>query len=136
MLTAIEAHEQATAGDRVIGWKVDPDQRRTLLQRLPPKYSRAIADHVTLKPRVAADAPLPPPCRAEIVGRSDDRRGVEALVVRVDGSTDRPGGGTYHITWSLSPGRKARESNDAIARHGWQAIDPPIPVRLEPAVFP
>ena len=67
---------------------------------------------------------------------SPRRRGVEAMVVRVDGATERPGGGTYHITWSLSPGRKARESNDAIARHGWQPVDPPIPVRLEPAVFP
>lgn len=136
MLTAIEAHAQATAGDHVIGWKLDSDQRHALLRRLAPKYSRAIADHVTLKPHVAADAPLPPPCRAEIVGRSDDRRGVEAMVVRVDGSTERPDGGTYHITWSLSPGRKARESNDAIARNGWEAVDPPIPVRLEPAVFP
>ncbi len=136
MLSAVEAHEQATSGDHVVGWKVDPGQRRTLLKRLPPKYSRAIADHVTLKPRVAADAPLPPPCRAEIIGRSDDRRGVEAMVVRIDGATDRPGGGTYHITWSLSPGRKARESNDAIARHRWEPIAPPVPVQLEPAVFP
>lgn len=63
MLTAIEAHEQATSGDHVIGWKVDPDQRRALPQRLPPKYARAIADHVTLKPRVAADAPLHEPPR-------------------------------------------------------------------------
>lgn len=74
MLTALEAHEQATVGDHVIGWKVDPDQRRALLKRLPPKYSRA----------------------------------------RTQGE----------------------ESNDAIAGPGWQPVDRPIPVQLEPAVFP
>lgn len=135
MLTAVEAHDQATSGDHVVGWTLDPGQRHALLKRLPPKYPRTIAHHVTLKPRVAPDAPLPPPCRAEIVGRSDDGRGVEAMVVRIDGATARPGGGTYHITWSLSPGRRARESNDAIARHRWEPLDPPIPVRLDPAVF-
>lgn len=135
MLTAEEAHEQAASGNHVVGWLVDPGQRQALLRRLRPKYSRVVAHHVTLKPRVAADVPLPPACRAEIVGRSDDRRGVEAMVVRIAGGTERPGGGTYHITWSLAPGRQPKESNDAIARHRWQPIDPPIPVQLEPAVF-
>ena len=28
------------------------------------------------------------------------------MVVELDGTTDRPDGSTYHITWSLGPGRK------------------------------
>lgn len=73
---------------------------------------------VTLRARVADGAALPPPCVAAIVGRSDDGRGVEAMVVQIDGSTGRPDGSTYHITWSLQPGRKAVESNDVIAKAG------------------
>jgi hypothetical protein len=71
----------------------------------------------------------------EIVGRIDDGEGVEALVVSLGGTTDRPDGSTYHITWSLSPGRRAKESNDVIAKLGWTPIELPMPVRLVPARF-
>jgi hypothetical protein len=56
-------------------------------------------------------------------------------VVELDGTTDRPDGSTYHITWSLGPGRKARESNDVLRDNGWQRIDAPIAIDLEPARF-
>jgi hypothetical protein len=69
----------------------------------------------------------------EIVGIADDGAGVQALVVRIGGTTDRPGGGTYHITWSLNEGRAAKESNDVIAASGWRTIDLPEPVTLHPA---
>jgi hypothetical protein len=58
------------------------------------------------------------------------------MVVMIDGSTDRPDGSTYHITWSLEPGRRAKESNDVIARLGWEKIELPMPVRLTPARWP
>ena len=79
------------------------------------------------------------PCRrprGEIVGQADDGRGVQAHVVRIGGTTKRPDGSTYHITWSLdrSRGRKPVESNDVIARQGWTAC-PPIPIRFSPARF-
>ena len=81
------------------------------------------------------DAPLPEAAVGEIIGRADDGEGVEALVVSIDGSTDRPGGGTYHITWSLAEGREARESNDVIDKEGWADLDLPVPVTLHPAEF-
>jgi len=68
-------------------------------------------------------------------GRGDDGRGVECLVVELDGTTDRPDGSTYHITWSLGPGRKARESNDVLRERGWNRLAEPIAVTLEPARF-
>ena len=55
--------------------------------------------------------------------------------MELDGTTDRPDGSTYHITWSLGPGRTARESNDVLRDDGWTYIDAPIPVELEPARF-
>ena len=118
----------------VIGWKLDREQRSELLKRFPTRYPQAVADHVTLQTE-AESKPLPAPVEAAIVGRADDRRGVEAMVVIIDGTTDRPDGSTYHITWSLSPGRRARESNDLLRDKGWQGFDQPIPVMLTPDRF-
>jgi hypothetical protein len=55
--------------------------------------------------------------------------------VAIAGTTDRPDGSTYHITWSLADDRKAQESNDVIAANGWVDFDVPIPVTLRPARF-
>ena len=114
----------------VIGWVLGARERSELLLQFPPAYPNIVADHVTLA--VGHEGPLPEPKTGEIVGRVDDGRGVEALVVRIDGGTGRPGGGHYHLTWSLADGREARESNDAIAALGWTLIEMPMPVVLEP----
>ena len=119
----------------VLGWKLADDDRDRLLRRFRPKYDRVIADHVTLTPNAPPDAPLPEKVSAQVVGRADDGDSLECLVVEIDGTTDRPDGSTYHITWTLGPGRNARESNDVLRQCGWQRIDEPIPIRLKPARF-
>jgi hypothetical protein len=117
-----------------IGWALDPRQREELLKRFPPRYPRAVADHVTLK--FGDDqAPRPTETSGEIMGEADDGAGVQAMVVRIGGTIDRPDGSTYHITWSLAEGRKAKESNDVIAERGWKAFEAPIPIRLEPRFY-
>jgi hypothetical protein len=125
-------------GETVIGWSLDRDERRVLLGTMPPRYPDPDADHVTLKTRVEADAPPPTDVVGEIVGVADDGAGVQAMVVAIDGATDRPGGGTYHITWSLdkAAGRQARESNAVIAEHGWTPLETPKPVTLTGARWP
>ena len=133
--SAEQAHAQAGNGHTVVGWKLDREQRKELLQQFPPVYPEVVADHVTLRPRASAHAPLPDESHGEIVGRGDDGRGVEALVVAIGGTTDRPDGSVYHITWSLAPGRRAKESNDVLRGGNWQPIDLPMPVRLLPARF-
>ena len=119
----------------VTGWKVPQEERKRLLKRFPPKYENVIADHVTLRTAATSETPLPRTPRARIIGRADDERSLECLVVELDGTTDRPDGSTYHITWSLGPSRKARESNDVLRDRGWDHIDAPISVELEPARF-
>jgi hypothetical protein len=114
------------------GWKLPSDERERLLRRFPPKYEYVIADHVTLW---IGDGRLPAKPDARIVGRADDGDSLECLVVELDGTTDRPDGSTYHITWSLGLGRKAVESNDVLREYGWEPINPPIPLELEPARF-
>ncbi len=117
----------------VTGWMVRKEQRERLLERFPPKYENVIADHVTLRVGATADTPLPSKPDARIVGRADDGKSLECLVVEIDGTTDRPDGSTNHITWSLGSGRKARESNDVLRDRGWENISAPIPIELEPA---
>ena len=120
----------------VTGWKLQREERDLLLQRFPPKYASAIADHVTLRVGATPQTPLPrEPETARIVGRADDGDSLECLVVELDGTTDRPDGSTYHITWSLGPERKARESNDVLRDQGWEHLPAPIDIRLEPARF-
>ncbi len=120
----------------VVGWKLDRGQREELLRRFPPRYPDAIADHVTLRSDAKGD-PLPPPVEARIVGHADDGDSLEAMVVTVDGTPDRPDGSIFHITWSLdgAKGRRARESNDLLKQNGWKKLAEPIPVQVEPARF-
>ncbi|HUQ12878.1 MAG TPA: hypothetical protein VM055_01210 [Novosphingobium sp.] len=135
MAREAEIVADAREGRAVIGWKLDRGQRTELLKAFPPKFAAAVADHVTLKAKVADDTPLPRALPARIVARADDGRGVEAMVVEIDGSSARPGGGTYHVTWSLGEGRRANESNDVLASRPWRRLDAPVALALRPARF-
>jgi len=117
-----------------VGWLVDPLDREALLERFPPRYPRVVAHHVTFRFGDPAAAP-PTETAGEIAGEADDGLGVQALVVRIAGTTARPDGGTYHVTWSLAEGREARESNAVIAERGWTPLDAPLVVRLHPRDF-
>lgn len=121
----------------VTGWKLDAEERKVLLERFPPLWPDILADHVTLDAKASEQDPLPDESSAHIVGSISDGAGLQALVVAIGGTTGRPDGGTYHITWSLdrSRGRAAVESNDVIADRGWNALDDPVPIRLIPARF-
>jgi hypothetical protein len=124
------------AAMRVAGWLLHPEDRDRLLAAFPPAYPRVVAHHVTLKAGVRPDFPLPGDTEGFVVGVADDGAGVQALVVEIGGTTRRPDGSTYHVTWSLAPGREAVESNDVIRKRGWTATTQRHRVRLEPKVFP
>lgn len=121
----------------VTGWKVDAWDRQRLLARFTPRWPDVIADHVTLDAEAKSQTLLPRSVSAEIVGEADDGEGLQAMVVAIDGSTDRPDGSTYHITWSLdrTRGRKPVESNDLIKTRGWRPLEKPVRVALIPARF-
>lgn len=136
MTAPLEIVHNARSGGTVVGWKLDSAQRGELLDRFKPRYANVVADHVTLASKVARDTPLPDTVGAELVGHADDGRGVEAMVVAIDGATGRPDGSTYHITWSLGARRRAKESNDVLANAGWQPLREPVPLVLTPARWP
>ncbi|MBB5710452.1 hypothetical protein [Sphingomonas xinjiangensis] len=115
---------------RTIGWLLDDLDRATLLIRFPPIWPDIVAHHVTLESKVTD--PLPTAEAGEVVGEVDDGEGLQALVVAINGTTDRPDGSTYHITWSLdrARGRRAVQSNDVLRKCGWTRIADPIPIKL------
>jgi len=116
------------------GWLLPERDRAELLQRFPPVYHDVIAHHITLAMGVHE---LPTATIATVVGMVDDDEGIQALVVAVDGSMERPDGGTYHITWSVDRetfNRKPFHSNEVIAEIGWKPCWP-ITINLEPMVF-
>jgi hypothetical protein len=119
----------------IVGWRLDPGDRAALIARFPPRYSQTVADHVT-HGRLDDAPPLPLACEAEVIGHADDGTGVEALVVALGGASDRWDGGRYHITWSLEPGREAKESNTVIAARGWEPVGGAPTVRLTPSQWP
>lgn len=120
----------------VTGWTLPEVERELLLRQFPPKYENVVADHVTLRVGATEETPLPKkPASSRVVGHADDGKSLECLVVEIDGTFDRPDGSTYHITWSLGPGRRARESNDLLMNGGWNPIEAAIPVELTPARF-
>ena len=120
----------------VTGWKLLREERERLLEQFPPRYANVIADHVTLRTGATSATPLPrKPRDARIGGHADDGDSLECMVVEMDGTTERPDGSTYHITWSLGAGRRARESNDLLREAGWKHLDAPVTVELEPARF-
>lgn len=118
----------------ILGWKLPPHERERLLDRFPPRYQRVIADHVTLEVG-SPKGELPLETEGLVVGRADDQESLECLVVEIGGTSGRPDGSTYHITWSLGPDRRAKDSNDVLAAQGWDPIDDPVRIDLRPARF-
>lgn len=116
------------------GWELPDDERARLLALFPQRYELLVAHHVTLDVDVPFGHPPPYPVAAEVIATVDDESGVQALIVALNGSTDRPDGSTFHITWSLAPGRQPVESNTVIREFGWRPVEP-TPIHLIPRFF-
>lgn len=116
------------------GWELNEDSRNKLLKIFEPKFSDVIAHHITLKFPVKSNSDDPAQVEAEVVGYACDES-LECLVVSVDGSTERPDGKVFHITWSLErdDGRTPSQSN-SLLKDGWEKVEP-IKISVTPKVF-
>ncbi len=119
-----------------VGRLLHPEDRDRLLAAFPPAYPRVVAQHVALEGGAPPDFPLPGEAEGFVVGVADDGAGVQALVVEIGGTTRRPDGCTYHITWSLGARRKAVESDAVIRDRGWTAAPHRHRVRLGSKTLP
>ena len=115
------------------GYLLTEKTRNELLAQFPPKYENVVAHHITEQFGVAAmTRPPDMPDSVAVVGYIDSGDGVEGLLVEVDGSTLRHDGSRYHVTWSLSAGRKAFETNKYV--NGATPVDA-VPMEVEPKTF-
>ena len=120
-----------------IAFELDEQSRNILLKTFPPKYPEVIGHHITHQFGVPEGTKLPSDVKdVKVIGYADDGTSLEALVVDVNGSTQRPDGGTYHITWSLDreQGRKPVHSNNLIKEQGYERISP-IQITVIPEFF-
>lgn len=96
-----------------IAFELDKKSRRELKKKFPPKFSEFIGHHVTYKFGVPTSTQMPPNPKGKVIGYVCNDRGLEALVIEINGKKIRPDGKIYHITWSLdrSEGFKPVHSN-------------------------
>lgn len=88
------------------------------------KFDHVYGHHVTHQFGKLTDTELN--AVVEVIGYVSDES-LETFVVTVNGSTKRPDGSVYHMTWSLDrkAGRKPVDSNKLIKEKGWTALDQP-----------
>lgn len=115
-------------------YQLTPKTRKYLLDRFPPKHTKVVAHHITHKFGVHSDTKPPLHADIKVVGYHNNPEGLEALVVSVDGSVDRPDGSVYHITWSLDPEKfKPVDSNKLVRKRDHKLIMP-IDVKTSPTI--
>lgn len=106
-------------------YQLTTKSKKHLTERFPPKYPKHIGHHVTYEFGVHSDTQLPPHADINVVGYQDNPDGIEALVVSVNGSLERPDGGVFHITWSLDPKEfRPVHANDLVKRKNHKLVMP------------
>lgn len=119
-----------------VGWELPKDQRDYLMRVFMPRFSDIRAHHVTLAYGVPESALLPIDKTGVIVAEVFNE-GVQALVIEIAGTTVRPDGSHYHITWSLDKQNnfESKMSNTLLKERGFVKAYR-IPIQLTPKFFP
>jgi hypothetical protein len=115
-------------------WIVTEQDRNRILDFIPAHYPTVVCHHVTLAFDVTSNYPLPPPTTGYIVGEIMDK-GIQALVVEINGDTIRWDNERYHITLSLDEGKFPEEAR-RLVRRGWFPLKERIAITLEPQFIP
>jgi len=111
------------------GYELEAGSRQKLMTLFPPKYPDVIGHHITEEFGVKNGEVPEQPGRVLIVGYIDNGENVEGFLVEIDGTTERPSGGKYHITWSIdrSKGAKPVHTNS----YTGDAIDVRHPIEID-----
>lgn len=114
---------------------LDQASRDILEKKFPPKYPKFVGHHVTVQFGVPADTEAPAPAQLKVVGYVDSDDGLEALVVSVNGSSARPDGKLYHITWSLNPDKYKPVDSNTLLKAKRFTIIRSIPIATTPELL-
>lgn len=82
--------------------QISEESKAQLLAVFPPQYGYIALDHITIQYGTEDKAALINPDTIEVLGRADDGKGIEALLVRIDGQSFRDDGNPWHITLSYN----------------------------------
>ncbi len=105
--------------------------RQLLLDKFPPKYPKVIAHHVTVDGGVKKGTEAPLEADIRVIGEGDSGDGLQALVVSVNGSTRRPDGKVFHITWSLDPEMYKPVDSNAMLADGINKWKLKLPTQID-----
>lgn len=83
-------------------YKLDEATREGLLATIAPAYSEVHVDYILYKTGPEGES-MPHPDMMEIIGISDNGKGLQVAIVRINGTVERPDGKLYHIIWSRDP---------------------------------
>ena len=127
--------EDIKMSNQYTAYVLDNASREQLLAKFPPKYPKEVAHHITVEYPAPENAVAPPAAKVNVVGYVDSGDGLEALVVSVNGKSERPDGKTYHITWSLDPTKYSpKDSNELIQKKKFTLVRA-LPVQTTPEVL-
>lgn len=112
-----------------LAFELSESARGVLLLSFKPKFPKVYAHHITVEFRLTQEKldkilkDLGPKVKVVLTGfsRSDY---LECATVTVNGSTKRPDGGTYHLTYSLTPPKKPVDSNQLLLATGGEPMYP------------
>lgn len=106
-----------------LAFVLDEPARARLLAELPPKFAKVLAHHVTIVfPTSSDEAAKARRMMLQLAGQEHDvevinhyvGEHIEAVGVTFNGEKKRPGGGFYHVTLSLEPPAKPKDSNKLV----------------------
>jgi hypothetical protein len=126
-----------------VGWEISSADRSRLLGIFPPKFSKVIGHHITFQYGTDDQSAMPELHNVAVVGYVSDNKGIEGLVIAINGDTTRPDGSTYHCTWSLDPDKQYNEkmtykpvvTNLVLKTNGWLKLNTPINISVTSKVF-
>lgn len=116
------------------GYEISKRSRELLHKKYPPQYETFLGHHITEKFGVPDDHPPPDnPGKVFVIAKLEGE-GIEGFLVSLGGQIDRPGGGRYHLTWSLdkTKGVKPVDTNKLVYDPKW--IEP-IEITVTPKTF-
>ena len=107
-----------------ICYELSKSSKAMLMAKFPPKYPDVRYDHVTIK-MGGLGAKIPAAAeKVEVVGIADDGNGLEAFIVRVNGTPTRQDGRAWHITASFDSSKMAPAAFDVLSKPGEEEEKP------------
>lgn len=125
--------DRGPKGNVYRAYTLTPADKAALLRRFPPTHPRVIADHISAQSLQHMHLVKDGPATGEVIG-TFDKDGMQALIVRVNGSETTASGAPFHVSWSTDFGKHSREIGPAIARLGFERLAEPVPLDLSAGI--